>query len=606
MSVRPESMADELENAKRAIDAWSKLSWAEQNREMEKVRAHNLAALKADKRLFMAFLPNGQSMTATPWDIYKEKARLGYLNSWERMLGTLSNIEGGVGGTVGYALGGEEGAEVGARVFDDWANTLGHVPESSRATEARGTAEYQHGAPLVEDAQRLVLREPIAPTTALDPLLPREPAAPLNRKPVEPPPVPLLPREPAAPLNRKPVEPPPIAKDWKPPEYAREEVNRKPPPRSEPPNATQKPPPKEPPTIPTQGTANRLGGEQKPRDPAPPVVPFGSIDLPLEVLPLRNSTPRKAPAKAKKPAPATVGAPPAQQSNTAQAGAAPKKESAPKSPASTPANKPPANSAASDANKLVTDVARGLRKPEKPAKAAESAKPSQASETESHKSTGLALRRLGDPPPKNWRELEERVIAELRRGAPNSGPTYYRSESHKVAKIYQEFVAFAQRLRKAGYPDPIPRPEPKVLEITRKELIKETPLGEECAKITEQLEERVAEAFRRVAESGGDKKALGKAEFAADAYWKWVKWLNVRVGDQMLDAFELNPAAQQVGVIDPSFAWGDPLHNLKSRVYLESLNRLLGWEGGSALDVGHGTFHSREFQGTPAPPSPPP
>jgi hypothetical protein len=57
MSVRPESMADELENAKRAIDAWSKLSWAEQNREMEKVRAHNLAALKADKRLFMAFCP---------------------------------------------------------------------------------------------------------------------------------------------------------------------------------------------------------------------------------------------------------------------------------------------------------------------------------------------------------------------------------------------------------------------------------------------------------------------------------------------------------------------------------------------------------------------
>jgi hypothetical protein len=67
----------------------------------------------------------------------------------------------------------------------------------------------------------------------------------------------------------------------------------------------------------------------------------------------------------------------------------------------------------------------------------------------------------------------------------------------------------------------------------------------------------------------------------------------------MLDLFELNPSTREAAVIDPSYAWSNRLHNLKSRVYLESLNRLLGWKGGSALDVGKGRFQSRIFYDPP-------
>jgi hypothetical protein len=448
MSVGPESTADELENAKRLIDAWSKLSWTQREREIEKVRAQNLAALKADKSIHIAYLPNGETIVGTPWEIYQQKAKLGYLKSWERMLGTLSNIEGGVGGTVGYALGGERGAETGARLFDDWANALGRLPESSRGTEARatGTAEYQHGAPLVEDAQRLVLKEPIAPPTALDPRLRQEPAA--------------------AP-NRKPVEPPPVTRDWKPPEYAREEPNRKPP--SPPPESLErKPPAKEPPTIPTRGIANRFGEENKPRDPALPVVPLRSIDLPLEVLPLKNSTPRKAPAKAKKLAPATVGAPPAQQSNTAQAGAPPKKESAQKSPAPAPSNKPPGNSATSDANKLVNDVSRGLRKPAKPAK------PSEAIDEGFRPSPVPGPARQEKDSAKT---LEKQVAQELRDFArANNLPDPLQDKS--FGTIAKKLAEQARKNRRWRVPDNIEKTLDKELQPNREALLNEMGFGD--------------------------------------------------------------------------------------------------------------------------------
>jgi DNA-binding TFAR19-related protein (PDSD5 family) len=470
VSVSPESMPDELANAKRLIDAWSKLSWTQQERELEKVRAQNLAALQADKSIHIANLPNGQALVGTPWEIYREKSRLGYLKSWERMLGTLSNIEGGVGGTVGYAIGGEEGAEIGARLFDDPANALGSVPESSRETGGRGTGgrgtggrgtgpvEFQHGSPLVPEAVREVLKEPLAPPIALDPRLPPEPAS-------------------------KPVEPPPAPKEWKPPEYARAEPNRKPPPPpevsnrkvAEPPEApNRKPPspPKEPPTVPTKGTANRFGDENKPRKPAKPVVPFGSIDLPLAVLPSKNAAPRKAPAKGKKPELATVAAAPAQQPNTAQAGAPPKKkESAPKAPAVAPSNKPPANSAASDANKLVDDVARGLSKPVKPAKAAkpsdaidEGLRPSPVPDAAKHEKDSA-------------KTLEAHIAEQLKEFArKNNLPEPLQDKSFK--EIAKKLAEQARKNPRWNVPDNIEKALEKQLQPTREALLNEVGFGD--------------------------------------------------------------------------------------------------------------------------------
>jgi hypothetical protein len=52
--------------------------------------------------------------------------------------------------------------------------------------------------------------------------------------------------------------------------------------------------------------------------------------------------------------------------------------------------------------------------------------------------------------------------------------------------------------------------------------------------------------------------------------------MEVKIRKQKLDLVELDLANKQVHVVDPSFAWADPWHNLKSQVYLYSLNPLCG------------------------------
>jgi hypothetical protein len=209
-----------------------------------------------------------------------------------------------------------------------------------------------------------------------------------------------------------------------------------------------------------------------------------------------------------------------------------------------------------------------------------------------------------DIAPDNWRELERSVIEEFQRSAPKNSSTYYTSRRHKLSTIWNEFQAFVKVLQSSGQTDPIPNAKPEVLELTRGELIKGTPLGEECEGTSRWLEARLRESDRRVAASDRGARKAAEAERSKwqEANVDWLKWLGTKVGNQMLDLFELNPTAREAAVIDPSYAWSNRLHNLKSRVYLESLNKLLGWKGGSALDVGKGRFQSRIFYDQPKAP----
>lgn len=222
-------------------------------------------------------------------------------------------------------------------------------------------------------------------------------------------------------------------------------------------------------------------------------------------------------------------------------------------------------------------------------------------------------RQAPEPPagsrPPNWAELEKAVTREFHDTAAPNSATYYTSRSHKLSKIWREFAAYVQKLRESGLPDPLAEADASALTLTRQQLVAGTPLEAAVAQRLARLQARLREANRAMAEAG-DARTRAEAKRAADQWAKeagdWVKWMNTKVGDQKLDLFELNPTSKEAAVVDPSFAWADPVHNLKSQVYLLSFNRLLGWRGGSAIDVGRGRFQSRIFLGsTTTPPAKP-
>jgi hypothetical protein len=379
MGARPPE-ADDIERATRINAEWAKLSPWERERELSRVDSERLAALKADKSLHIAMLPDGTTISGTPWEIYQAQSRVGYIVGWEHSLRTGSNIAGGLAGTVGYALDGERGAEAGARLIDDPLNAAAVLPGSSHESRA----EYVHGAPtyqrLVDPYRRFA--DPakerfVEPPTSQ----PSESKPPTSQPPMWKPPTWKLPE------SKSPYGPVyPSARDRGLPESTVPVQSLEPPrtaSRSTPP--ISKPPASKPPLL-------RI--ETSPRDRGLPerTVPVNSIELPGAVsptVPAYQLAPKAAPAKI---AASGAGAPRAAAKSAAGKSAGGKKaptEAATVAPdvhdalekKATRLGAPPAavpgstelsstpdepNKDSPSAQRSVDDAARGLRPPAKP------------------------------------------------------------------------------------------------------------------------------------------------------------------------------------------------------------------------------------------------
>jgi hypothetical protein len=205
--------------------------------------------------------------------------------------------------------------------------------------------------------------------------------------------------------------------------------------------------------------------------------------------------------------------------------------------------------------------------------------------------------------PETWRELEKAVAKEFHKGAPRNSATYFTTKSRELATVLLELRGFTEKLPTPGRPDPLAKFDAKLLSKTRRELLAGTKLLDEAEAMGRVLKSRVEAATQvnnrtPATDKNLKAQATGRANAATKEYERWAEWMEVEIGKQELDLIEFDLANRQVGVVDASFAWRDPWHNLKSRVYLHSVNTVLGWDGGSALDVGHGLFSSRIMFGT--------
>ena len=98
----------------------------------------------------------GKDFQGPAWLWEQVKARREYLAEWDRMLGTVSDIEGGPGGVVGFALDGARGAAAGAKLIDEPINSLDpHNPLNIHegSTHLPSEVETSHvGAPVAGPA----------------------------------------------------------------------------------------------------------------------------------------------------------------------------------------------------------------------------------------------------------------------------------------------------------------------------------------------------------------------------------------------------------------------------------------------------------------------
>jgi len=95
-------------------------------------------------------LPNGKQFKGPAWQWEQEVQRLEYLAGWDRMLVTTGDIEGGLGGVVGFALDGARGAAAGAKLVDEPINSLDPHDPLNRKGGVNAPENYVHGAPTHE------------------------------------------------------------------------------------------------------------------------------------------------------------------------------------------------------------------------------------------------------------------------------------------------------------------------------------------------------------------------------------------------------------------------------------------------------------------------
>lgn len=248
----------------------------------------------------------GKDFQGPAWLWEQVKARREYLAEWDRMLGTVSDIEGGPGGVVGFALDGARGAAAGAKLIDEPINSLDpHNPLNIHegSTHLPSEVETSHvGAPVAGPAQepRREGGERRGSNATNEPPPADQARGVQNRLGIAPPAV-RPPPQVGIESER------PITKD------ARATNPSAQPTQNAPPSPVVVKPPSPPPADTNPAPASVPVKESKSAA-APKSSPIGSIDGPLPVKPLESptaSSPLSAPtslgkAKAESPASAKI------------------------------------------------------------------------------------------------------------------------------------------------------------------------------------------------------------------------------------------------------------------------------------------------------------
>jgi hypothetical protein len=266
---------------------------------------------KRDETLVMGQLSNGEVYTGPRWAYEQEKEHV----YWQRKLQTGENIAGGLGGAVGYGLGGDEGSDLGAAV-DGVAQAFGGTYEARESIHA--STAYTPERPVAAEVR------------PAEPAVPRPAERPPEREPA---PAQAAPPHPVADPPTAPSTPAPFKSEVDPIQVA------------QPPKAVEPAPPapgKPKPT--TSPKAPKATGSKPAKAPKPAAAPKAKAPTAKPKAPkapkATGPKPKEAEApkatEQEKPAPA----PAPKQTTTPK----PKPAAAPKAPSKAAAPKAPAKS----------------------------------------------------------------------------------------------------------------------------------------------------------------------------------------------------------------------------------------------------------------------
>ena len=123
--------------------------------------------MQSDQRPVLALMPDGSGCVGPAWVVEVEKHRIGQRIAAERFERTGENIAGGLGGAVGFWLGGDEGSDIGA-LFDAMFFIGAEHPLNTQSVVG-APREVAWGAPTYERTSpepRGTPSEPAAPPAA--------------------------------------------------------------------------------------------------------------------------------------------------------------------------------------------------------------------------------------------------------------------------------------------------------------------------------------------------------------------------------------------------------------------------------------------------------
>lgn len=500
-------------------------------------------------------LPNGKQFKGPAWRWEREVLRLDYLAGWDRMLGTVSDIEGGPGGVVGFGLDGPRGAAALAKTFDEPLNSLDpHNPLNEQRVHNEAVNPFIYGEP----TQLAAAPPAVEPSHVGAPV-----AGPTPEQ-----------RGEGTALRGGATKEPPPASDEHATDEARGLRNR----------LGVAPPSVQPPRQTPSKVRSTPGLVERQRRPAGPVSPSpsrrykGSIEGPLQVLPSKRRMFTQKRTTRPEPLPQKLGpavkAPPSRavRPNTANSKVSRNDRSRPKplpggtSIAGTAVRRKGLNdrgvpdAAVSKGEPLVTAKFQGNGK----------SNSSKADSLPKSKETGA--------------QQERRLLKEDRAiGRPKNSPTYHAYEG----KTHGSFSEWFGRLRKhvdanlSGSPD-APRFNDAALGENSQRFIDRHPnLKSAWEKESLKIDTQLKEIQSQKAAAAGDQAAIRRLEKIEAAVEKrraeLTDFENGNAGAKRPDLIEVFFRNRRALVTDITQRSGDPLHNFKTQFYVELVKELLGW-----------------------------
>lgn len=189
--------------------------------------------------------------------------------------------------------------------------------------------------------------------------------------------------------------------------------------------------------------------------------------------------------------------------------------------------------------------------------------------------------------------MEQRLLAEGRpERLAQHGPRYFSYESGRhgsLAGLRRSLRRHVTELRKGGTEISHPRTNDAVLKQTRRQFMESRPqLRKAWQAEVDALVGELDDINRLERAAAGDARRLrqlARRKRAVEArYESRMKWADGSVGKLKPDLVEVHPELRRIEVTDITQRPFDPAHNLKTRLYVEVLKDLFGWDDVVGLD----------------------